>query len=104
MAAQPQAGAVAGLESGRITGLRDGELDLAATLRSGQVFRWVQDADGAVRGTVGTRRMRLGQSEEGGTLCWEANGPGAAAVVRSFLRLDDADLPALAEAWCREDP
>jgi N-glycosylase/DNA lyase len=92
------------LDSGRITGLRDGDLDLAATLSSGQVFRWGRDADGAYWGTVGARRLRLAQSEDGGTIHWEADGPDAEAAVRSFLRLGEVDLPALAETWACADP
>jgi N-glycosylase/DNA lyase len=92
------------VEQGRITGLRQEDLDLAATLSSGQAFRWVRDADGAWRGTVAARRVRLLSGETGDSLYWEADGPDAGAFVRSFLRLDDADLPALAEEWSAADP
>jgi N-glycosylase/DNA lyase len=91
------------VESGKITGLRTEDLDLDATLSSGQVFRWNRDAEGVWRGMVGTRRMRLQQSEDGATLYWEADGPVGESPVRSFLRLDDVDLPAMAEDWSRTD-
>ncbi|MDX1931325.1 MAG: DNA glycosylase [Capsulimonadales bacterium] len=91
------------MENGVITGLREGDLDLAATLNSGQMFRWWRDADGAFVGTVGRRRLRLSQSDDGGRVHYAADGPEADAFVRSFLRLDDIDLPAHAERWCRAD-
>jgi N-glycosylase/DNA lyase len=51
--------------------------------------------------------MRLAQSATGDTLYWEADGGGitdSEQAVRSFLRLDDIDLPACAEEWCGADP
>jgi N-glycosylase/DNA lyase len=95
------------MESGRIHGLRAEDLDLGATLQSGQVFRWARDTEGSWRGTVGNRRMRLAQSVPGDTLYWEADGADATKaeqVVRAFLRLEDIDLSASAEEWCRADP
>ena len=103
----PQHGIMEIVESGKIVGLRPEDLDLAATLQSGQVFRWVRDTDGAWRGTVGKHRMRLAQSANGEALFWEADGDDRSAAeraVRAFLRLDDIDLPASAEAWCGADP
>lgn len=98
---------MATVHSGTIDGLRDGDLDLAATLWSGQVFRWVRDTDGVWwSGTVGSRATRLSQSADGSTIYWEASGSDhddAKRAVRSFLRLDDADLPALAKRWCKRD-
>jgi N-glycosylase/DNA lyase len=91
------------VESGRVACLRFEDLDLAATLSSGQVFRWKRDADGAWRGTLGRRRVRLAQDADG-ALCWAADGPGAGAAVRAFLRLDDFDLSGAAETWCGRDP
>lgn len=96
-----------GVKSGHINGLRPDDLDLAATLQSGQVFRWSRDADSTWRGMVGTCRMRLAQSENGETLYWESDGEDIAEAekaVRSFLRLEDINLPANAEEWCRVDP
>lgn len=93
------------METGRIGGLSREDLDLSATLRSGQTFRWTQDGDGAWYGVIdGRRRVRLWQDPEDDSLTWEADGPDAGAAVRSFLRLDDADLPALAARWCAADP
>ena len=93
------------MESGIITGLREEDLHLAATLKSGQVFRWQQEvSDPEVwQGTVAGRRFRLGQSAAKDTLYWEADGPEAEAAVRSFLRLGEIDLPALAEEWSHRD-
>ena len=95
-------GIIENVESGRIPSLRREDLDLAATLRSGQVFRWTEDSDGAWAGTIGERRVRFVQ-ESDGALTWEADGPEGERAVREFLRLDDADLPVLAERWCAAD-
>lgn len=92
------------MNSGTISGLRIEDLDLDATLSSGQVFRWIRDPDGIWRGMVGARRVRLQQAEDGAAVYWEADGPDAETAVRYFLRLDDLDLPALAEEWSRNDP
>ncbi|GAB4456980.1 MAG: DNA-3-methyladenine glycosylase [Armatimonadaceae bacterium] len=92
--------------SGQIAGLTVAELDLAATLSSGQVFRWGRDGEGLWRGTVGERPVRLMQSTDYSTLWWEAAGSSAeeaGAAVRSFLRLDDADLAGLAQEWVQRD-
>ena len=77
------------------------EIDLDATLRSGQLFRWTQDADGSWQGTIGADSYKLAQSESGETLFWE--GPSERAV-RSFLRLDDFSLAEAAEGWSSRDP
>ena len=74
------------MESGHIARLGFEDLDLAATLASGQVFRWVRDREGAWAGAVGRRRMRLSQGADG-DLWWEADGPNARQAVCSFLRL-----------------
>jgi N-glycosylase/DNA lyase len=84
--------------------LRIEDLDLDATLSSGQVFRWTRDSDSIWQGMVGARRMRLQQSDDGATIYWQADGADAEAAVRSFLRLEDLDLPAYAEVWSRADP
>jgi N-glycosylase/DNA lyase len=89
--------------SGRIVGLRAEDLDLAGTLQSGQVFRWSLDGDGAWRGTVGNRCLRLMSGERGDALYYEADGEDGEAFTRAFLRLDDFDLPAAGEAWSRAD-
>jgi N-glycosylase/DNA lyase len=97
---------VSGENSGCITGLRREDLDLSATLRSGQVFRWTQDADHVWHGVLENQRIaRLQQSADSAGIWWEADGPDAEAAIRSFLRLgpQEPDLTALAETWCRED-
>lgn len=91
------------VESGRFPDVEPGDLDLSATLRSGQVFRWTQTPDGTWTGAIGGRRARLRQ-EENGAVGWEADGPNAVDAVRRFLRLDDVDLPAQAAGWCAADP
>ena len=79
-------------------------LDLAATLHSGQVFRWVQDASGIHHGMVGQHCLQLSQSADGTTVYFAADTANAEALVRSFLRLDDTDLPAFAALWAKIDP
>ena len=76
------------------------ELDLAATITSGQLFRWRQDDDHAWQGFVGDSALKLAQSENGETLYWEAPSEEA---VRNFLRLDDIELADLAEEWAGKD-
>ncbi|MBD0274264.1 MAG: hypothetical protein ICV73_20325, partial [Acetobacteraceae bacterium] len=90
------------MDSGRIAGLRREDLSLAATLRSGQVFRWTPGEDGSWTGTIRERRARLRQAGDG-ALEWAADGPNGESLIRDFLRLDDVDLPALAEEWRRRD-
>lgn len=92
------------MESGRIVGLRHEDLDLRATLRSGQTFRWTPGEDGSWTGTIRDQRVWLRQSEGDGSLDWAADGPGGEAVIRDFLRLADVDLPALAADWRVRDP
>lgn len=98
------------VDAGRITGLNRHDLDLAATLTSGQAFRWTRveatttqsGEDAAFVGTIGRRRARLAQTTDG-SLTWQADGPNAEAAVRDYLRLYDADLPALARDWAARD-
>ena len=90
------------MESGRIAAEAPDELDLAATLRSGQVFRWRVDPDGAWRGTIGRRRVRLAQDADG-ALLYQADGPDAHGAIRQFLRLDDLLLAPTARRWARDD-
>lgn len=90
------------MRSGLLSGLRPGDLDLDATLSSGQVFRWRRDPDGAWRGTLGRRRVLL-RAEGATELRYEADGPDPESAVRRFLRLDDLDLPAAARLWSRAD-
>lgn len=108
-------------ETGTIEGLTRGDLDLSATLRSGQAFRWTRvpgdAADGADKGAAvdvwagvlpGARRARVwqafaddasGNDADRGTVHFEADGPNAEGAVRRFLRIGEADLPALAREW-----
>ena len=81
----------------RIT-LSTNELNLSATLFSGQVFRWQCAQDGWLVGNVGQQRFRLRQSEE--ILSFEIENEQA---VRAFLRLDDLELTEQAGLWCASD-
>ena len=92
------------LFSGRIDGVTTDDLDLGATLRSGQAFRWTSSETGQWSGAVGARIVRL-QQESSGAIIWNASGADqteAQTAVQLFLRLDDADLPALARQWCEK--
>ncbi len=94
--------------SGTLTGIPRTELDLAATLTSGQVFRWRFDtAAGAWRGFVeGGYALALAQGDAD-TVYYEltgaATGDDARLAVRSFLRLDDFCLADAAEEWAMSD-
>ena len=74
------------------------ELDLTATLFSGQMFRWQLDEQGWCRGSVGRHTLRLRQQEHD----VEYSGTDE-AFVRSFLRLDDLSLTEQAHRWCALD-
>ena len=89
---------------GRIDGLRPDDLDLAATLVSGQAFRWKRDGEGFWRGMVGAVRVSLRQEEPGDPLEFATDAVGDREdFVRRFLRLDDFDLPAHAQEWVSRD-
>ena len=69
------------------------------------MFRWTHHPDGRWSGVIdGRRRVRLWQSDTDDSIAWEADGPDAEAALRSFLRLDDLDLPAVAAEWSEADP
>ncbi|WP_309722051.1 DNA glycosylase [Armatimonas sp.] len=75
------------------------ELDLLATLFSGQMFRWQLDEEGWCVGAVGEHTLRLRQQES----IVELAGVDE-FFVRSFLRLDDLSLTEQARRWCALDP
>ena len=79
--------------------LSGNELNLSATLFSGQVFRWSAEADGWLSGSVGKTSLRLHQHEN----MVEFQGADE-AFVRSFLRLDELVLEEQARRWCALDP
>jgi N-glycosylase/DNA lyase len=81
--------------------LREGELDLAATLTSGQVFRWRAVASAWV-GVVG-RSVWRAQHAAGRLIVESAGLPLAADDVARFFRLD-VDLPGLRQAWRGRQP
>lgn len=97
--------------SGHIAGLPNEELDLSATLRSGQLFRWRFDTEkGAWRGVIeGGHVLHLSQSGDSDTLYWELTGtvesaPNAETTVRRFLRLGEVNLAESGEIWSSADP
>lgn len=92
------------MDTGTIHALTPQELDLDATLRSGQVFRWHQAPDQSWSGVVGTRRLRLLASPDKTQLHWQADGPNAEALVRDFLRLDTLSLSTHGPTWAQTDP
>ena len=75
------------------------ELDLEATLFSGQLFRWQRSDAGWLNGTVGKQPLQLRQQEN----ALEFSG-ATEAFIRSFLRLDDLPLAQQAKWWCANDP
>ncbi|HLV80576.1 MAG TPA: DNA glycosylase [Chthonomonadaceae bacterium] len=81
-------------------------LHLAATLTSGQVFRWRQDAEGVWWGAIGRRVVALRQ-EEGqpeSPLFWQTfPEPDCWEIVADYLRLD-VDLEALYTVWRLAEP
>lgn len=87
------------MASGTLTLPSSHELDLDATLASGQIFRWNRSPEGVWSGWHGSDFLQLQQTDL--ILYWE--GPSEAAV-RDFLRLDDMDLVAHAETWVKTDP
>ncbi|MBC8143806.1 MAG: hypothetical protein H7Y38_20435, partial [Armatimonadetes bacterium] len=97
------------LFSGAITGVSRAELDLAASLSSGQVFRWRFDAEaGAWRGVIENGYALTISQGDADTLTYELTGAATDAdarnAVRHFLRLDDFRLADAAEAWASADP
>ncbi|MFM7322801.1 MAG: DNA glycosylase [Armatimonadota bacterium] len=92
------------MRQGLLRGLRPDDLDLDATLASGQVFRWRRETDGSWYGMVGERRLVLQGDRNAGTLRWQADGADPEAAVRRFLRLDDLDLPAMVAGWSATNP
>lgn len=75
------------------------ELDLEATLFSGQLFRWCKREDGWLQGTLDGQTLRLRQ--HGTTL--EFTGIEEPAL-RLFLRLDALTLTEQARRWSALDP
>ena len=80
-----------------------GPLDLAATLESGQAFRWTRREDTWFQGIVFGNQVRLRQAP-GGVECTSEPGPDGvvAPLIRDYLRLDD-DLPEIYSVLERDD-
>jgi|SRR5579884_674482 len=81
-------------------------LNVAATLTSGQSFRWQRDADGIWWGVIGRSVVAL-QQEDGrteGTLFWQTfPEPDRWQVITDYFRLD-VDLDVLYAAWSAAEP
>lgn len=90
------------MESGTFSCPAPDELNLDATLRSGQVFRWRQEANGTWRGHTGERLLTLRIDND--TLHWSGTGPEPEQAVRRFLRLEDLSLAPQAKRWAALDP
>lgn len=79
---------------------------LAATLASGQSFRWQQDAAGTWWGVVEDTVIaaRQAESEPGSPLYWQTYPePNQRALIRDYFHLD-VDLPALYADWIAAEP
>jgi N-glycosylase/DNA lyase len=79
---------------------------LAATLASGQTFRWQQDACGVWWGVVEETVIAVWQEngDPTGPLYWQTfPEPNRRAFVRDYFRLD-VSLPALYEGWIAAEP
>lgn len=77
------------------------DYDLAATLDSGQVFRWRRDADGWA-GVLGRHALRLTQTPD--AIRAEAAAPVADwAFLREFLQ-SDTDLGAIRKTFPDDEP
>ena len=84
----------------------DNPFHLAATLASGQSFRWQRDAYGVWWGVVGDTVIaaRQAESEPDSPLYWQTYpDPNRRALVRDYFRLDVA-LPALYADWIAAEP
>ena len=84
----------------------DNPFHLAATLASGQSFRWQQDEEGTWWGTVEETvvAMRQLESDPHSPLIWQTfPEPNQRALVRDYFRLD-VDLPALYADWIAAEP
>jgi N-glycosylase/DNA lyase len=77
---------------------------LAATLQSGQAFRWNEQADGVFAGVVGRQVWRLKQ--DGADVLWEAwpgdNQRDQAGIIRHYLALD-VNMADVVASFPRED-
>ena len=94
--------------SGAITDVPRAELDLAATLRSGQVFRWRFDTEiGAWRGFIENGYALTLSQGDNDAVTYELTGAAtdadALTAVRRFLRLGDFSLADAAEEWASAD-
>ena len=81
-------------------------LDLAATLASGQAFRWRQDVSGIWWGSVGTTLLALWQraGDALAPLFWQTfPQAGQRALVESYLGLD-VPLEQLYSDWISAEP
>jgi N-glycosylase/DNA lyase len=66
-----------------------GEYHLAATLDSGQAFRWVRRADGAWEGVIGRRWVEISDIGGGRLEVGAQEDPGDWGWLRAYLGVDD---------------
>jgi N-glycosylase/DNA lyase len=93
------------MPTGTITGLTFDDLDLDATITSGQVFRFAKDKQNAWRGVIENQYMvTLRQDTQTASVHWEGAEGVFESNIRKFLRLDDLDLPTTAAQWVKKDP
>lgn len=79
-----------------------GAYDVAATLDSGQVFRWLPAADGSWSGVLGGQVLRV-RATDGGLLVWSAHLAPDLAAVREFFQTE-VDLAAVHQSFPDDAP
>jgi N-glycosylase/DNA lyase len=92
---------------GTITGLTFDDLDLDASITSGQVFRFAKDKrdkQDVWRGVIENQHtITLWQDPVNACVHWEGESGVSESNIRRFLRLDDLDLPQFATQWAKDD-
>lgn len=81
-------------------------LDLVATLRSGQAFRWREDTEGVWWGTIEQTGVALWQVQNSpeSSLFWQTfPEPNNLALIHNYFRLE-VNLSELYVQWCQAEP
>jgi N-glycosylase/DNA lyase len=92
------------MPTGTITGLTFDDLDLEASITSGQVFRFVKNSQNAWRGVIENQHtITIWQDPQTASVHWEGALGVSESNIRQFLRLDDLDLPQYATQWAKSD-
>lgn len=73
------------------------ELDILASLYSGQMFRFVRQPDGWITTTQGVHTLALRQDKA--IIHFKTSRTDGAEYVQRFLRLDDLNLREMAKTW-----